>query len=632
MSLLTLRRIFIGAVLASFVSGASLLCLAQQPSPVSKRAPVRKVLTGKATDTPETLLGERLFLETRFAEYFATHFDGDVNHPLAVGDPLVAQVKNPQAGVSYTSAFAGRSINCRSCHFVDEYSSLIAGVNRTYADFQQRTPIPERGDGQTVTIRNSRNMVDALLPNHSDLLLHGDGEFLNPISLVEGTLTGRDFGWLPNEQSKAIQHIAKVIREDNGQDELGQQYGGSYARLMLGTAGDIPERSRLAAALRIDVATVSDRQVVNEAARLITAYINSLRLEHTPEGIHSGSAYDMFLAKNGLPAAPDPGETDVQYSQRLLREVEKLDKPRFVMPYERWLRFHPHVAEFGQPELNGLKIFLRQGAQSQAYSSDRTSPFFLLAGLPLFGVLFAWRRGKHVSATGWSVAVLSSVLLCMIIAMPMNSPATALAASASLHTGSCASCHPAPEFTDFRFHNNGTAQDEFDGLHGAGSFAKVHIPAYSERARHPEQYLPATAQHPHATGVFRAVPAESHPLATDLGLWNIFGNPDFPEVQSQIGRLICGTRPCEPRRELPSTIALFRTPGLRDLGHSWPYLHTGRIATLEGMVHFYIRMSALSKAGQLRNGDVELTRISLDEDDVASLVAFLRSLDEDYDN
>ncbi len=238
------------------------------------------------------------------------------------------------------------------------------------------------------------------------------------------------------------------------------------------------------------------------------------------------------------------------------------------------------------------------------------------------------RRAK----TDWLVAALSSVCLCAIISMAINRPATALAANSALHTGNCASCHPAPEFTDFRFHNTGAAQEEFDELHGAGSFARLSIPSYSERKRYPERYLPATPQHPRSTGIFRAVPAQSSPAATDLGLWNVFGNPDFPEVQSQIGRLLCGTRPCEPRKELPSTIALFRTPGLRDLGHAWPYLHTGRMTSLEETIHFYIRMSALAKAGKVRNGDPELTRISLDEEDVASLAAFLRALDEDYDN
>src|SRR6516162_3908047 len=58
-------------------------------------------------------IGERVFLDTRFAEYFAQNMTG-VNDPLTVGDPVVAQVTTP-VGV-LPGPFAGQSINCRSCH------------------------------------------------------------------------------------------------------------------------------------------------------------------------------------------------------------------------------------------------------------------------------------------------------------------------------------------------------------------------------------------------------------------------------------------------------------------------------------------------------------------------------------
>jgi len=628
------------SVLTSFVSGQLLLCVAQLQPLKSVRPAVRKVEKKRPQDTPETLLGERFFLETRFAQYFAAHSNGEVNRPLAQGDPVVAQVRNPRAAVAYASPFAGKSINCRSCHFVDEFSSLIAGVNRTYCDFLPRTPIPERGDGQNVTIRNSRNMVDDFPLQRAPILLHGDGEFASANSLVESTLTGRDMGWLPNEQSNAIHHVAKVVREDDGQDDLGQQYGGSYAKLMLGTASDLPDKFRLASDFRIDVTNATDRQIIDEVSRLIGAYLSSLRLERTAEGVHSGSAYDMFLAKNNLPAQPAQGETDAEFSQRLLQQVEQLKNPRFVLPYERWLRFHPHVLQFGDQELAGLKIFLRRGPPStQKVAANRMSPFFFLAGLPLFGVLLGKKRRRLVS--DWILAAVISLFLCAVVAAAMSSPVDERAQPASneisragtiAHAGNCFACHPAPEFTDVRFHNTGAAQEEYDSLHGSGSFAQLTVPSYAERSRQPNRYLPATPIHPHATGVFRSVPAASNPSETDLGMWNIFANPDFPEVQSQMRRLLCDTGPCDPKLELPRTIARFRTPTLRDLGHSGPYLHTGRMDTVEDVLHFYVRMSTLARGGQLRNADSELTRISLDEQDVAALAAFLRSLDEDYDN
>ena len=630
--------------LAGFVS-------AQLQPPKSARPTARKVEKIRPQDTPQTLLGERLFLESRFAQYFAAHADRDMNRPLAQGDPLVAKVHNPRAAIDYPSPFAGKSINCRSCHFVDEFSSFIAGVNRTYTDFLPRTPIPDRGDGQTLTVRNSRNMVDDFLPQRPALLLHGDGEFATADALVVSTLTGRDFGWLPEEQSKAIHHIATVIRADDGRDELGKQYGGSYAKLMLATAADLPDRFRLATDFRIDVTTATDRQIVDEVARLIAAYLVSLRLERTPEGIHSGSAYDMFLAKNNLPAQPAQGESDVEYSQRLLRQLEQLQNPKFVLPYERWLRFHPHVAQFSDQELAGLKIFLRPDAlrsnapSSQKLAATRISPLFLLAGLPLFGALLGQAKvgqtkSKRRLASDCILAAIVSLFLCAVMAAAIDSPAddrAQAASNSSAHAGNCFACHPAPEFTDARFHNNGAAQEEYDAVHGAGSFAQLTIPSYAQRSRQPNRYLPATPIHPRASSVFRSVPVLGNPSATDLGMWNIFANPDFPAVQTEMRRLLCDTADaipgrCDPSALLPRTIARFRTPPLRDLGHSWPYLHTGRMATVEDVLHFYLRVSALARDGKLRNADPELTRISLDEQDIAALAAFLRSLDEDYDN
>jgi hypothetical protein len=342
----------------------------------------------------------------------------------------------------------------------------------------------------------------------------------------------------------------------------------------------------------------------------------------------------MFLAKNGIPARPDPGETDAAYSQRLLANLEQLQHPKYVLPYERWLRFHPHVFEFGELELEGLKLFLRRGSLSrQALSKNEISPFVIFTGLPLFGVVLA--RGRRRLLSAWIAAAFASVLLCAVMTAAMNSstanPTQASNASVT-HVGNCAACHSAPEFSDFRFHNTGAAQEEYDAIHGAGSFARLLVPSYEERSRHPNRYLPATSTHPLATEIFRSVPETTKVSATDLGVWNVFANPDYAEVQKPLRQLLCGEHPCDPIRELPRTIALFRTPSLRNLGHSAPYLHTGRMETVEDVLHFYLRMAHLARAGQVRNGDPELVRISLNEHDMAALAAFLRSLDEDYDN
>ncbi len=83
---------------------------------------------------PEVALGERLFLETRFAQFFAAHMTG-INQPLSAGDPVVAVVQTTPG--TLPGPFAGQSINCRSCHFVTEFEG--GAGNRAYSDFSGGT-------------------------------------------------------------------------------------------------------------------------------------------------------------------------------------------------------------------------------------------------------------------------------------------------------------------------------------------------------------------------------------------------------------------------------------------------------------------------------------------------------------
>lgn len=581
-------------------------------------------------NAPEALMGERLFFETRFAQYFATHCTRDVNQPLSNGgDPLVKTVLNPRAGVPYPGPFAGKSINCRSCHFVEEFSRYIAGGQRSYTDFLARSPQPDRGDGRTTTPRNARSLVDALATKPDVVLLHNDGEFASAEALAKSTLTGREFGWLPSERKQAVAHIARVIREDNGGDELGKRYGGSYSAVLMSTSPEVPAPFRLPTQFRLDTKSASDQQIIDRVGQLIGAYLKSLELERNAEGVHTGSAYDRFLAKNNLPNRPAPGESNDAYAQRLYREVKALQSPQFVLPYERSLRLHPHVFRFGELELKGLKIFLRQGPRPARPQQVRSVALALFA-MPL-GVVFLWRYKGGQPGVHLARAIIAGCSAFLLVTC-MSTLHAAGTEAREAHTGNCVTCHQAPEFTDFKFHNTGAAQEEYDAAHGEGSFASLQIPSFIERQKQADRYLPPTPQHPHAQGVFRLPVSQDNPQAADLGLWNVFGNRDFPEPQARLQKLFCADKACDASLILPKTIALFRTPSLRDLGHSAPYLHTGSKATIEDVLHFYTQRSSLMRQGKLRNGDPELAFIALDEDDAAAVSAFLRSLDEDYDN
>src|ERR1700733_11985683 len=63
-------------------------------------------------------IGERLFLETRFAEFYFTNSGGNPNAVLTNGDPVMnvsETINGPLPG-----PFKNYSMNCRACHMVEE--------------------------------------------------------------------------------------------------------------------------------------------------------------------------------------------------------------------------------------------------------------------------------------------------------------------------------------------------------------------------------------------------------------------------------------------------------------------------------------------------------------------------------
>ena len=518
-------------------------------------------------DPPEVAIGKRLFLETRFAQFFFAHSRGDVNASLANGgDPVMD--KTVTVNTTAPGPFAGQSMNCRACHLVDEQKASGLGT-RANNDFSIRSPIPDRGDGRAFTVRNSPSLANASIARPGAFFLHFDGEFTTGASLVEGTATGRNFGWLPTERKQAVSHIAKVIREDNGQDLLGRTMGGAYRTVLAATDPGIPAAFRLPQESRTDVSKASDGEILEALAKLVDAYLKSLVFVTNEAGEYDASPYDVFLKKNSFPRRPAAGENDKSYSRRLRALVANLKSPVFVTAEDGSFATHAQEFSFGPAELEGFKIFF-------AEPGDNSS---LPGGI-----------------------------------------------------GNCITCHAAPRFTDFSFHNTGATQWEYDSIHGEGTFAQIPVPSLAERLVAPDNFLPPTSNHPNAKGRFMSVPGKEAPGSVDLGLWNVYANPDFPAPQVALQALLSvwlGLNAADAL--LPKTIALFKTPGLRDLGHSAPYLHTGQASTIESVVFFYRFTSDLAREQRVRNGDPEMAKIILAKETLAPLSAFLRSLNEDYE-
>lgn len=159
-------------------------------------------------------------------------------------------------------------------------------------------------------------------------------------------------------------------------------------------------------------------------------------------------------------------------------------------------------------------------------------------------------------------------------------------------SGNCVSCHSPPAFTDHAFHNVGVSQAEYDSIHGTGAFAGLELPPSSSR---PVERL-------------RRAPSSKYPDQADFGYWN-FASPDD--------------------RSLARSVAAFKTPTLRNLAYTDPYLHNGRASTVEATLWAKARWAEMARRGELRSADPELLSMRLEGEHLRSLVVFLATLGEE---
>jgi cytochrome c peroxidase len=485
---------------------------------------------GEESVPAEEMLGERLFLETRFAQSYMKN-PGQADAVLDHTETLSGNKPGP---------FKGTNMSCRGCHMVDEHKETTMAGMRTYADFARRSPVPSREDGQASAVRNSQSLVG--IGQKDNAVFHHDGEFPNLTSLVRATFTGRNMGWLAGEEKQAVRHIATIIRNDDGKGELAMEFGGAYAAALRGKVGDsvLPEQ------YRIDVSKATDSEILDAVTKLVAAYVGSLDFARDEQGEYNGSAYDAFLAKNNLPRSPKAGETDKAYAQRLHKAVQSHDSVKYVGNKDGKLELHTQEFRFAKQELAGMRIFF----------------------------------GK----------------------------------------GNCVNCHTPPTFSDYRFHNTGVTQTAYDAIHGQGEFIKVFIPGMDARSKESG-----------FNNRFRSIATKDKPGYTDLGVWNIVGNQNVTaDHREGLRKLICGNS-CTSEVASEKSIAAFKTPLLRDLGHNAPYMHDGGKDTIEKVLAHYLQISEISRSGKLRNSSNDIEAISLTENDLKPLAAFLRALNEDYE-
>ncbi|MEY3013657.1 MAG: hypothetical protein RIT45_2392 [Pseudomonadota bacterium] len=144
-------------------------------------------------------------------------------------------------------------------------------------------------------------------------------------------------------------------------------------------------------------------------------------------------------------------------------------------------------------------------------------------------------------------------------------------------------------------------------------------------------------------GIGGCVNCHNGPLLTDKGFHNL-GLPRNPQQSGlDVGRTLgaklvkedpfsCGgsysdSRQCDELRFLnprfEDFLGAFKTPTLRNVAETAPYMHDGRLATLEAVVTFYKERPGKAEIG---HRDLVLDQIDPSRVATADLVAFLRSL------
>ncbi len=175
--------------------------------------------------------------------------------------------------------------------------------------------------------------------------------------------------------------------------------------------------------------------------------------------------------------------------------------------------------------------------------------------------------------------------------------------------GACFKCHTAPLYSDQSFHNVGTSQAIYDEVHGFGAFIQKYIPSLENRG---DLFHNEAAQ-------------KSDKTKLDLGVWNFYDRNKA--VTAFLKKEVCKGQDCP----LESMIGRFKTPSLRDLGHSNPYFHHGKMADLTGVLAHYMKVGIQVRQGLLRNPDPILKEIQINGHGLRYLQSFLNSLNEDYE-
>ncbi|MDP2316015.1 MAG: cytochrome c peroxidase [Pseudomonadota bacterium] len=191
---------------------------------------------------------------------------------------------------------------------------------------------------------------------------------------------------------------------------------------------------------------------------------------------------------------------------------------------------------------------------------------------------------------------------------------------------SCTSCHHGPLFTDHSFHNLGLPAIPAGGIdpgraRGAGD---VGVDPLNCRSGHADRAGAAAATDTAAPGAQLDTAAP--------------GAPGGPTAQADTARskdtaapapsgVSAADDPCPELRYLdasfPDWASAFKTPSLRNVAATAPYMHDGQLDSLGAVLQFYNTLPGKPLVG---HRELTLEPLQLSSSELAALEAFLRTL------
>jgi cytochrome c peroxidase len=194
-----------------------------------------------------------------------------------------------------------------------------------------------------------------------------------------------------------------------------------------------------------------------------------------------------------------------------------------------------------------------------------------------------------------------------------------------LGKGGCTQCHSGPLLTDGKFHNIGVPQDGMFVPLPSQCPANGYCDCVSDDTHSPMNCLPNGAREGLRKLAVNGFRRDSR--WSDDTVCQAHSSDHFNALYDASNPTECDGRIVFYAASLTTDlIGTWRTPSLRDVALTAPYMHDGVYATLDDVVKHYNRGGTSLSGTQVGTKDSKILPLNLTPDEAADLVEFLKTL------